>query len=100
MTTDGRLPDLTAYLDSYLRVRETPDEPNALNGLQVENSGRVQRSRLRSMPQQTIDGTGNGSLPYAPRFVLGWQSTSHRPPLPPPQSSVDRDVALYAAHIP
>ena len=41
------------------------------------------------MPQQTIDGTGNGSLLLcSPRLVLGWQSTSHRPPLPPPQSSV------------
>jgi len=35
---------LTDYLDAYLRVREVPDEPNAVNGLQVENaSGRVAR---------------------------------------------------------
>src|SRR6266566_6463669 len=28
-------------LDKYLRVREIGDWPNALNGLQIENSGRV-----------------------------------------------------------
>ena len=39
----ARLPlaDLVAYLDDYLRVREVPDERNAVNGLQVENSGTV-----------------------------------------------------------
>ena len=32
---------LVEYLDAYLRLREIPDEPNAVNGLQVENSGQV-----------------------------------------------------------
>ena len=31
------LADLTGYLDAYLRIREVPDEPNAVNGLQAEN---------------------------------------------------------------
>jgi dinuclear metal center YbgI/SA1388 family protein len=35
------LADVAAYLDEYLRVREVPDERNAVNGLQVENSGAV-----------------------------------------------------------
>lgn len=38
-----RLDDLVEYLDSYLRVAEVPDYPNALNGLQVENPGQVAR---------------------------------------------------------
>jgi len=29
------------HLDDYLRVREVADDPNALNGLQVENAGEV-----------------------------------------------------------
>ena len=37
-----RLDDLVRYLDNYLRTREVGDEPQALNGLQVENGGEVQ----------------------------------------------------------
>ena len=33
------LTELVEYLDQYLRVAEIPDDPRALNGLQVENSG-------------------------------------------------------------
>ena len=63
MSTEGRLADLTAYLDTYLRVRETPDEPNAQNGLQVENSGTIQGIVAAvDVSQQAIDGTGAGSL--------------------------------------
>ena len=35
--------DLVRYLDDYLRVAEVPDSRNALNGLQVEGPGSVQR---------------------------------------------------------
>jgi putative NIF3 family GTP cyclohydrolase 1 type 2 len=35
------LPEIVRYLDDYLRIREIGDWDNALNGLQIENSGRV-----------------------------------------------------------
>jgi dinuclear metal center YbgI/SA1388 family protein len=35
------LEELTDYLDTYLSVAEVPDNPNALNGLQVEADGPV-----------------------------------------------------------
>jgi len=38
-----KLTDLAAHLDAYLRVRELPDDPEAMNGLQVENDGEVTR---------------------------------------------------------
>src|SRR5688500_20258601 len=41
MTSGIPLRELTDYLDEYLRIREIPDEANAANGLQVENSGLV-----------------------------------------------------------
>lgn len=42
MTRQGAsLQAVVAYLDEYLRVADIPDEPAALNGLQVENSGVV-----------------------------------------------------------
>ncbi|MGH7462654.1 MAG: Nif3-like dinuclear metal center hexameric protein, partial [Longimicrobiales bacterium] len=34
---------LVEYLDAFLRVREIPDYPNALNGLQVSSPGQVDR---------------------------------------------------------
>ncbi len=34
-------PEIARYVDDYLRIREIEDWPNALNGLQIENSGRV-----------------------------------------------------------
>ncbi len=33
--------EIVRYVDDYLRIREIHDSPNALNGLQIENSGRV-----------------------------------------------------------
>jgi dinuclear metal center YbgI/SA1388 family protein len=39
----ARLDEVTAFLDGLLRVRELPDYPQALNGLQVENRGEVTR---------------------------------------------------------
>ena len=39
----ANLSDVVSYLDSYLRVGEIPDDARALNGLQVENAGQVNR---------------------------------------------------------
>src|SRR3989454_2003467 len=38
-----QLAELVTYLDAYLRVREVPDAPHALNGLQVAKAGDVAR---------------------------------------------------------
>src|SRR5436305_831917 len=35
------LAQIMSYADEHLRIREIEDWPNALNGLQVENSGAV-----------------------------------------------------------
>jgi dinuclear metal center YbgI/SA1388 family protein len=37
------LDELVRYLDAYLRVRDVPDDAEAMNGLQVENPGAVMR---------------------------------------------------------
>src|SRR5260370_36749367 len=37
------LSDIVSYTDDFLRIREVGDWDNALNGLQIENSGRVSR---------------------------------------------------------
>ena len=57
MTPGTPLAEVVGYLDEYLRIREVPDETNAVNGLQVENSGRV-GSIVAAVDasQATIDG--------------------------------------------
>src|SRR5215813_2846544 len=37
------LSDIVSYTDEFLRIRDVGDWDNALNGLQIENSGRVTR---------------------------------------------------------
>ena len=37
------LPEIVRYSDDYLRIAEINDYPNALNGLQIENSGMVDK---------------------------------------------------------
>ncbi len=36
-----RLGEITQYTDTFLRIAECGDWPNAFNGIQVENSGKV-----------------------------------------------------------
>jgi putative NIF3 family GTP cyclohydrolase 1 type 2 len=40
---ESSLQEITGALDEYLEIGTVPDDTNALNGLQVENSGRVTR---------------------------------------------------------
>ena len=57
MSAGVPLADVVGYLDEYLRIREVPDEPNAVNGLQVENGGRVGGIVAAvDASQATIDG--------------------------------------------
>ena len=71
---EANLDEVTDYLDEYLQVATTPDEPTAMNGLQVANSGVVRRivaavdasqrqaawylaalARRLAIPQQLVD---------------------------------------------
>ena len=40
---EARTEEVVAWLDGYLRIDQVPDYPMALNGLQMENRGRVRR---------------------------------------------------------
>ncbi|HEU4700600.1 MAG TPA: Nif3-like dinuclear metal center hexameric protein [Gemmatimonadales bacterium] len=111
------LADVVGHLDAYLRIREIPDYQNALNGLEVENAGRI-GSIIAAVDasQATIDGA-----------VAAWaraRDTQDDPRAAPPlllvhhglfwdgnqpvtgrryrrlRALLANDVALYAAHIP
>jgi len=103
------LQDLVGFLDGYLRIREVPDHPNALNGLQVENGGTVswiaaavdasqaaidavaERSAARGAPALLIVHHGlfwDGAQPLTGRRIRRVRAL------------LGADTALYGAHIP
>jgi dinuclear metal center YbgI/SA1388 family protein len=98
------LAKLTDYLDTYLRVREVPDYPTALNGLQVENGGEVTRIAVAvDAAQATIEAAvaerADLLLVHHGLFWDGNQPLTGRrfrrvKPL------LDAGIAVYAAHLP
>jgi dinuclear metal center YbgI/SA1388 family protein len=100
------LGEITAYLDDYLRIREVPDERNAVNGLQVENRGGV-GSIVAAVDasQATIDGVVSEQA-TAPLLLvhhgLLWDGnisfTGRR--YRRIAALLENDIAVYAAHIP
>ncbi len=100
------LSELVRYLDEFLRVREVPDEPNALNGLQVENaSGSVTRIVAAvDASLATIQGAANGKEPVLLLVHHGLFWDGSVPVVgrryQKLRSLLERDIAVYAAHIP
>jgi dinuclear metal center YbgI/SA1388 family protein len=98
------LSDIVTYTDDFLRIREVGDWDNALNGLQIENSGQV--TRLGA----AVDVSTRVLTEAAKRNVdllivhhgLFW------PGLQPVKSALRRqlqlafenDIALYSTHLP
>lgn len=102
---DVALSELTGYLDAYLRVGEVPDEPNAVNGLQVENGGRITRIVAAvDASLATIEGATSGEGPalLLVHHGLLWDGNvpvagrRHRRL----RALLAADAALYSAHIP
>ncbi|MDX2192202.1 MAG: Nif3-like dinuclear metal center hexameric protein [Gemmatimonadales bacterium] len=102
------LAELAAYLDGYLRVREWPDEANALNGLQVENGGSVGRLvGAVDASLATIEGLAEARGVAAPALLLVHHGLFWDGNVPATGRRYQRlralfaqDAALYSAHIP
>ena len=98
------LSEIVAYTDKYLRIREIGDWDNALNGLQIENSGRVTKIGaavdvstrvLTEAAKQDVDLL----LVHHGMFWPGLQSVTGalRRQL---KLAFENDIALYSAHLP
>jgi dinuclear metal center YbgI/SA1388 family protein len=109
VATTAPLDAIVGYLDAYLSVREVPDEPGAVNGLQVENSGVVGGIIAAvDASQATIDGVVAAVVRFrAPPLILvhhglfwdGNQPMTGRR-YRRIQALLRHDIALYSAHIP
>src|SRR5437773_2198150 len=98
------LPDIVTYTDDFLCIREVGDWDNALNGLQIENSGGVTRLGaavdvstrvLTEAAKKNIDLL----IVHHGLFWAGLQPVrkSLRRQL---QLAFENDIALYSAHLP
>ena len=104
------LAEVVRYLDDYLRIRDVPDERNAVNGLQVENLGLIGGIVAAvDASQATIDGViaeGPGRSGAAPLLLvhhgLFWDGnvplTGRR--YRRVSALLEHDIPLYSAHIP
>ncbi len=98
------LSEIAQYLDDLLRVREIPDYPSALNGLQVENGDDIVRvAAAVDARERTIrDAIAAGASLLLVHHGLFWGGLE---PLRGPafrrvQALVTGRLALYAAHLP
>ena len=96
--------EVVEFADSYLRIEEIEDWPNALNGLQIENSGRITKIGA------AVDASTHTFRVAAEREIdflivhhgLFW------PGLQPVAGvlyrqlklALESDIALYSAHLP
>src|SRR6476620_6110773 len=98
------LSDIVSYTDDFLRISDVGDWDNALNGLQVENSGRVTRIG-------TAVDVSTRVLTEAQKRDIDLLIVHHGlfwPGLQPIRGALRRqlrvafenDVALYSAHLP
>jgi dinuclear metal center YbgI/SA1388 family protein len=98
------LDEIVSYTDRFLRVRDVGDWDNALNGLQIENSGRVTRigAAVDISTRLLTDAAKQDVDLLIVHHGLFW------PGLQPIQGALRRqlriafenDVALYSAHLP
>jgi dinuclear metal center YbgI/SA1388 family protein len=98
------LSEIIDYTDKYLRVREIEDWPNALNGLQIENSGKVTKIGaavdvstrvLTKAAKKDVDLliVHHGLLWPGLKPITGALRRQIR-------LAFENDIALYSAHLP
>src|SRR3954464_8421288 len=98
------LSEIVDYANEYLRVDQIEDWPNALNGLQIENSGKVTKIGaavdvstrvLQEAAKRNVDLliVHHGLFWPGLQSVTGALSRQLR-------FAFENDVALYSAHLP
>jgi dinuclear metal center YbgI/SA1388 family protein len=98
------LSELSRYLDEFLRVQEVPDYPAALNGVQVANSGRVERiavavDAVQATIGRAVEWGADLLLVHHGLFWDGNQPVTGRR-YRRLKTLLDADLAVYGAHLP
>src|SRR5438270_8840209 len=95
---------IVQYADEYLRIREIEDWPNALNGLQLENSGTVRKiAAAVDVSTRAIEGAADARanllIVHHGMFWPGLRPVTkalHRQL----KTALDHNIAIYSAHLP
>lgn len=98
------LRELVDYLDEYLRVMEIPDYEGAQNGLQVANSGTVERvaAAVDASERTVLEAVRRGCDLLLVHHGLFWdgQSKITGRRYRKLQPLLSADVAVYSSHLP
>ncbi|MEP6603853.1 MAG: Nif3-like dinuclear metal center hexameric protein [Spartobacteria bacterium] len=100
----AELQSIARYCDEYLRVREIADWENALNGLQIENSGKVTKIGVAvDVSTRVLTEAANKDVDLLiVHHGLFWSgnrriTNAFRRQL---RLAFENDIALYSAHLP
>ncbi len=102
--TVPKLAELVRYLDDLLETDSTPDYPNALNGLQLANSGSVSRiaAAVDFSSRTVADAVREGATLLLVHHGMFWSGLA-----PVRGAAYDRmkrliagDLAVYSSHLP
>lgn len=98
------LSDIGTYTDRFLRIRDVGDWDNALNGLQIENSGRVTRiGAAVDVSRRVLTEAGRKNVDFLiVHHGLFWPGLQPVTRLLRRQLKLafETDMALYSAHLP
>lgn len=96
--------DIFNWADTYLRIAEIADWPNAVNGVQVENSGKISKiAAAVDLSTQTIQTAASSEadllIVHHGMFWPGLRpvTKAFRRQL---QIAFENDIAVYSAHLP
>ena len=99
-----KLPQITAHLDAFLKIKTINDWPNALNGLQIENSGAVEKiaAAVDACEFTIREATKRGASLLIVHHGLFWGGVqpvvgAHFAKL---KTALDHNLAVYSAHLP
>ncbi len=95
---------ITSQLDDFLDIANIADWPNALNGLQLENSGAVKKigAAVDACEPVIAESAWRGVSLLLVHHGLFWQGAQpirdalHRKI----KTALDHDIAIYSAHLP
>jgi dinuclear metal center YbgI/SA1388 family protein len=102
--TDTALRELVAYLDDLLETDRIPDYPNAVNGLQLANSGTVSKvAAAVDFSSATVAGAVRaGADCLVVHHGMFWSGLEpvRGPAYERMKQLIEHDVAVYASHLP
>src|SRR6476469_10162714 len=96
--------EISGYLDSVLDTANTPDYPNAVNGLQLENAGQIRGiAAAVDFSTRTIEGAidsdANLLIVHHGMFWSGLESLVG-PAYSRLRLLLKHDIAVYSSHLP